>query len=163
MHLISCRNVLIYFDRRCRTARSACSRIRLRAKGFSDLARRRVFVSREHATLSPNSRKMSASTRSGAARERTCPGGGRHRRVGGGARGAVGLLPALPADYRLPILIVVHLPPDKTSLLAELFARALRHSSARSGGQGADRARGHLLRPARLSSAGRTGQAAVSV
>jgi len=31
------------------------------------------------------------------------------------------LLPALPLDYRLPILIVVHLPPDKTSLFAELL------------------------------------------
>jgi two-component system chemotaxis response regulator CheB len=31
------------------------------------------------------------------------------------------LLPGLPADYRLPILVVVHLPPDKTSLLAELL------------------------------------------
>jgi two-component system chemotaxis response regulator CheB len=31
------------------------------------------------------------------------------------------LLPGLPADYRLPILIVVHLPADKTSLLAELL------------------------------------------
>ena len=31
------------------------------------------------------------------------------------------LLPALPSDYRLPILIVVHLPPDKTSLFAELL------------------------------------------
>ncbi len=31
------------------------------------------------------------------------------------------LLPGLPADYRLPILIVVHLPPDKTGLLAELL------------------------------------------
>ena len=31
------------------------------------------------------------------------------------------LLPGLPADYRLPILIVVHLPPDKTSLIAELL------------------------------------------
>jgi two-component system, chemotaxis family, protein-glutamate methylesterase/glutaminase len=31
------------------------------------------------------------------------------------------LLPGLPADYRLPILIVVHLPPDKTSLFAELL------------------------------------------
>jgi two-component system, chemotaxis family, protein-glutamate methylesterase/glutaminase len=31
------------------------------------------------------------------------------------------LLPGLPADYRLPILIVVHLPPDKTSLLAQLL------------------------------------------
>jgi two-component system, chemotaxis family, protein-glutamate methylesterase/glutaminase len=31
------------------------------------------------------------------------------------------VLPALPSDYRLPILIVVHLPPDNTSLFAELF------------------------------------------
>jgi two-component system, chemotaxis family, protein-glutamate methylesterase/glutaminase len=31
------------------------------------------------------------------------------------------LLPGLPADYRLPILVVVHLPPDTTSLLAELL------------------------------------------
>lgn len=31
------------------------------------------------------------------------------------------LLPGLAADYPLPIMIVVHLPPDKTSLLAELF------------------------------------------
>jgi two-component system chemotaxis response regulator CheB len=31
------------------------------------------------------------------------------------------LLPALPSDYRLPILIVVHLPPDNTSLFAELI------------------------------------------
>ena len=31
------------------------------------------------------------------------------------------LLPGLPADYRLPILIVVHLPPDKTSLFAQLL------------------------------------------
>jgi two-component system, chemotaxis family, protein-glutamate methylesterase/glutaminase len=31
------------------------------------------------------------------------------------------LLPALPSDYRLPILIVVHLPPGKTSLFAELM------------------------------------------
>jgi two-component system chemotaxis response regulator CheB len=31
------------------------------------------------------------------------------------------LLPALPSDYCLPILIVVHLPPDKTSLLVELL------------------------------------------
>ena len=31
------------------------------------------------------------------------------------------LLPGLPADYRLPILIVVHMPPDKTSLFAQLL------------------------------------------
>lgn len=31
------------------------------------------------------------------------------------------LLPGLPADYRLPILVVVHLPPGKTGLFAELM------------------------------------------
>jgi two-component system, chemotaxis family, protein-glutamate methylesterase/glutaminase len=31
------------------------------------------------------------------------------------------ILPALPVDFRLPIMIVVHIPPDKRSVLAELF------------------------------------------
>lgn len=31
------------------------------------------------------------------------------------------VLPALPSGYSLPILIVVHVPPDKPSLLAELL------------------------------------------
>jgi two-component system chemotaxis response regulator CheB len=31
------------------------------------------------------------------------------------------ILPGLPADYGLPVMIVVHLPPDKKSVLAELF------------------------------------------
>jgi two-component system chemotaxis response regulator CheB len=31
------------------------------------------------------------------------------------------ILPSLPRQYGLPVMIVVHLPPDKTSILAELF------------------------------------------
>ncbi len=31
------------------------------------------------------------------------------------------ILPTLPANYPLPIMIVVHLPPDKKSVMAELF------------------------------------------
>jgi two-component system, chemotaxis family, protein-glutamate methylesterase/glutaminase len=31
------------------------------------------------------------------------------------------ILPALPAEFRLPLLVVVHVPPDKRSVLAELF------------------------------------------
>lgn len=31
------------------------------------------------------------------------------------------ILPTLPSGYPLPILVVVHLPPDKTSLMAELL------------------------------------------
>jgi two-component system chemotaxis response regulator CheB len=31
------------------------------------------------------------------------------------------ILPALPARFRLPVIIVVHLPPNRRSVLAELF------------------------------------------
>jgi two-component system chemotaxis response regulator CheB len=31
------------------------------------------------------------------------------------------ILPPLPADYRLPVIVVVHVPPDKRSILAEIF------------------------------------------
>jgi two-component system chemotaxis response regulator CheB len=31
------------------------------------------------------------------------------------------ILPALPANFRLPVVVVVHIPPDKRSVLAELF------------------------------------------
>lgn len=31
------------------------------------------------------------------------------------------ILPALPATFKLPVMVVVHVPPDKQSVLAELF------------------------------------------
>jgi two-component system, chemotaxis family, protein-glutamate methylesterase/glutaminase len=31
------------------------------------------------------------------------------------------ILPALPHDFRLPVMVVVHIPPDKKSILASLF------------------------------------------
>jgi two-component system chemotaxis response regulator CheB len=31
------------------------------------------------------------------------------------------ILPSLPHRYRLPIMVVVHVPPDKSSILADLF------------------------------------------
>jgi two-component system, chemotaxis family, protein-glutamate methylesterase/glutaminase len=31
------------------------------------------------------------------------------------------ILPSLPADYGLPVFVVVHVPPEKKSILAELF------------------------------------------
>lgn len=36
------------------------------------------------------------------------------------------ILPPLPADYRLPLFLVVHVPPDKESLLAEVLAAKCR-------------------------------------
>lgn len=44
----------------------------------------------------------------------------------GASAGAVealsAILPALPRQYRLPVVIVVHVPADKTSFLPEIFA-----------------------------------------
>jgi two-component system chemotaxis response regulator CheB len=31
------------------------------------------------------------------------------------------ILPALPSGFKLPLIVVVHVPPDKRSMLAELF------------------------------------------
>jgi two-component system chemotaxis response regulator CheB len=39
----------------------------------------------------------------------------------GAVQALMKLLPALPADYPLPILIVVHVPPDRDNALVELF------------------------------------------
>jgi two-component system chemotaxis response regulator CheB len=45
--------------------------------------------------------------------------------VVGASAGAVealsAVLPALPANFGLPVVVVVHIPPDKTSVMAELF------------------------------------------
>jgi two-component system chemotaxis response regulator CheB len=45
--------------------------------------------------------------------------------VVGASAGAVealsAILPELPGDYPLPLLVVVHLPPDRKSVMAELF------------------------------------------
>jgi two-component system, chemotaxis family, protein-glutamate methylesterase/glutaminase len=45
--------------------------------------------------------------------------------VVGASAGAVdalsALLPTLPEDYPLPVMVVVHIPPERNSLLADLF------------------------------------------
>ncbi|MFA6153513.1 chemotaxis protein CheB [Mesorhizobium sp.] len=38
------------------------------------------------------------------------------------------ILPALPEGFRLPVIVVVHVPPDKRSMLAELFQAKCRVS-----------------------------------
>jgi two-component system chemotaxis response regulator CheB len=39
----------------------------------------------------------------------------------GGVQALMRILPTLPADYRLPVLIVVHVPPDRNNALVPLF------------------------------------------
>ena len=40
------------------------------------------------------------------------------------------LLPALPADYPLPVMIVVHVPPDRTNMLVPLFQDKCRNAGS---------------------------------
>ena len=39
----------------------------------------------------------------------------------GGLKALSAILPSLPSDYPLPVLVVIHLPPSGKSLVAELF------------------------------------------
>ena len=39
----------------------------------------------------------------------------------GGIKALGAILPALPTDYPVPILVVIHLPPSRKSIIAELF------------------------------------------
>lgn len=43
----------------------------------------------------------------------------------GGIDALLALLPPLPASYRLPVVCILHIPPDRDSRLAELFAERL--------------------------------------
>lgn len=40
----------------------------------------------------------------------------------GGVQGLLAILPALPADFPVPILVVLHVPADRSNVLAPLFA-----------------------------------------
>lgn len=39
----------------------------------------------------------------------------------GAVQALLAILPALPASFSLPVLVVVHVPPDRTNVLAPLF------------------------------------------
>jgi two-component system chemotaxis response regulator CheB len=43
------------------------------------------------------------------------------------------ILPALPADFALPLMVVVHVPPDRRSMLAELFQAKCRIAVLEAG------------------------------
>ncbi len=84
----------------------------------------------------------------------------------GGVEALSVLLPALPAALRAACSIVLHLPRERPSLLAEIFAPKCARAGARGGGQGAGGAGHGLFRAAGLSPARRrrrTAQLALSV
>lgn len=44
----------------------------------------------------------------------------------GGLKALSAVLPGLPADFPMPVFVVIHLPPGKTSIVADLFAEKCR-------------------------------------
>ena len=44
----------------------------------------------------------------------------------GGVEALSAILPALPADYPLPVMVVIHLLPERRSVIADLFAQKCR-------------------------------------
>jgi len=44
----------------------------------------------------------------------------------GAIQALTAILPALPADYPLPVLVVVHVPPDRSNVLAPFFTERCR-------------------------------------
>jgi two-component system chemotaxis response regulator CheB len=66
----------------------------------------------------------------------------------GGVQALCELLPALSADSRAAVFVVLHLPRDRPSLLVDVFSRKCKRSGARGRGQGAgDAGNGLLARP----------------
>ena len=101
---------------------------------------------------------MSAEAAASAARARAA--GDRDRRLGRRAwRRCCALLPALPASLPAPVLVVVHVPPDRPSALPSCSPRAAHCACCEAEDKvQAEPGRG-LLRAAGLSSARRTRRA----
>ena len=171
VQLVSCRNVLIYFNRELQDrARRAVPR-RARAAGASSAsARRSRCASPAHADafdevvarradLPEAGRRVTpadvaataASTPSSSARRRAAS-----RRCRCCCRRC---RPACGA----PVFVVLHLPRERPSLLVDIFSPRCAVPVREARGQGAGRARHGLFRAARLSPAGRRGAAARAV
>jgi hypothetical protein len=158
MHLISCRNVMIYFDRaagsRHRPVPGVPGPQGLSGTGLQGESCASPATRRRSTTSSPARR----STR-GASHDRDADEGGGDRGLGGRGAGAVTILPALPASFPLPVLVVVHVPADRSNVLVAAVPGQVPGHGQGSRGQGTDRSSGvDLFRAVGLSPAGRDGR-----
>ena len=157
VQLVSCRNVLIYFDRALQDrALGLFTRIAVPHAASSASAPRRRCASPPTRRASSRSGATPGSTRSWHDDRHQPRRSGRHRRLGRRLRRrSRQLLPALPPTLRVPVVIVLHLPQDRPSALVE-HLRPRRRAAGQGGRrQGAAGARHRLLRAARLPPARR--------
>ena len=127
VELISCRNVLIYFKHELQSRAVGLFREALCRKGFLGIGAKESLQFSAHGSAFTESRASIASSKRGMAPD-ALRGAGAHIDgiVIGGSAGAIealdSLLPALPPRFAAAIFIVLHLPRDRPSMLAEIFA-----------------------------------------
>ena len=162
VQLVSCRNVLIYFDRDAAGPRARAvprgavpqGLPRPRLEGVAALlgARGRFAeLVRERADLPEEGRGMTR-RRTRASRIDAVVIGASAGGVEALSRAAAG---AAGRRCAPPVFVVLHLPRERPSLLVEHLRAEVRAAGARGRGQGAGRAGHGLLRAARLPPAGR--------
>ena len=150
VQLVSCRNVLIYFDRALQDRALGLFRDALCRRGFLGLGSKESLRFSSHADafdelvrddriyqkrgrgMKPRSPAAGAAARRRGRRSAPRPAASRRcrcccRRCRRGLRAAV--------------FVVLHLPRERPSLLAEIFGAQVRAAGARGGGQGAGRSR----------------------
>ena len=165
VQLVSCRNVLIYFNRELQDRALGLFRDALCRKGFLGLGAKESLRFSSHADAFDDGRRdgshlPEAGRADDAACELAC--GDVEAVVIGASAGGVEalctLLPALPAALRgARCFIVLHLPRERPSLLAEIFApQCAAAGRARPQDKEPVAGRHGLLRAARLPSAGRS-------
>ena len=128
VQLVSCRNVLIYFDRGLQDRAIGLFKESLARKGFLGLGAKESLRFSNHADALHRFRSRGedlpkAWRLMGAAVEAIVIGAS-----AGALEALSAILPALPEGFRLPVIVVVHVPPDKRSVLAELFQAKCRVS-----------------------------------
>ena len=128
VQVVTCRNVLIYFDRELQTRRvRALSEHALSSRIFGiGLARdAAIFVARVRVHRGITARSVVSAMLSS---DLTQLSSRRFRAIAigassGGIEALTALLPVFTDDFPIPVFVVIHLPQDRPSLLVELFAR----------------------------------------
>ena len=127
VQLVSCRNVLIYFNRELQDRAVGLFRDALCRRGFLGIGAKESLRFSAHADVFRRVRarrsNLSEEGRSVTARESV---NGRVDGIvigtsAGGVEALSVLLPALPAETRASVFIVLHLPRDRPSLLVDIF------------------------------------------
>ena len=167
VHLVSCRNVLIYFERDLQNRALGLFRESLCHRAFWAWAPESLRFQRTPMRSTTSCRRTASTAKRHGCEHptpapRPAPSRGYAAIVVGGSAGGIDalleLLPALPATLQAAVLVVLHLPRDRRSLLVEIFQPCCAPAAARGAGQGRHHARiGEFAPPKSPPCLGRSG------